>query len=134
MLAFIKANIYNIITIAILAIIIALIINNLVKKKKSGKGSCGGDCSSCGVECNHLTASKYITTLLVIDGMSCGMCEAHINDVVRREFKVKSVHSSHKNKTCEIVSNEPLDEEKLKKVIGDTGYTVKAIHSTANAK
>lgn len=134
MLAFIKANIYNIITIAILAVIIALIINNLVKKKKSGKGSCGGDCSSCGVECNHLTASKYITTLLVIDGMSCGMCEAHINDVVRREFKVKSVHSSHKNKTCEIVSKEPLDEKKLKKVIGDTGYTVKAIHSTANAK
>lgn len=134
MLAFLKANIYNIITIAVLAVIVALIINSLIKKKKSGKGSCGGDCSSCGVGCSHSTASKYVTTLLVIDGMSCGMCEAHINDVVRREFKVKSVHSSHKIKTCEIVSKEPLDEEKLKKVIGDTGYTVKAIHSTANAK
>ena len=134
MLAFLKANIYNIITIAVLAVIVALIINSLIKKKKSGKGSCGGDCSSCGVGCSHSTASKYVTTLLVIDGMSCGMCEAHINDVVRREFKVKSVHSSLKNKTCEIVSKEPLDEEKLKKVIGDTGYTVKAIHSTANAK
>lgn len=26
---------------------------------------------------------------LKIDGMSCGMCEAHINDAVRAAFRIK---------------------------------------------
>ena len=65
-----------------------------------------------------------IKTTVGIEGMSCGMCEAHINDVVRREFKVKSVKSSVKKKNSEIVSKEPIDEEKLRKAITDTGYTV----------
>ena len=70
-----------------------------------------------------------IKTTVGIEGMSCGMCEAHINDVVRREFKVKSVKSSVKKKNSEIVSKEPIDEEKLRKAITDTGYTVTGITS-----
>ena len=31
--------------------------------------------------------TRYV---LQIDGMQCGMCESHINDAVRREFKVKA--------------------------------------------
>ena len=34
---------------------------------------------------------------LKIDGMMCGMCEAHINEAVRAAFKVKKVSSSHTN-------------------------------------
>ena len=30
-----------------------------------------------------------------IDGMACGMCEAHINEAVRNAFQVKKVASSH---------------------------------------
>ena len=30
-----------------------------------------------------------------VDGMQCGMCEAHINEAVRGAFKVKKVTSSH---------------------------------------
>ena len=30
-----------------------------------------------------------IKTTLKIDGMMCGMCEAHMNDVIRKNFKVK---------------------------------------------
>ena len=26
---------------------------------------------------------------LKIDGMMCGMCEAHMNDLIRKNFKVK---------------------------------------------
>ena len=36
---------------------------------------------------------------LKIDGMSCGMCEAHINDTVRAAFRIKKVDSSHKKGT-----------------------------------
>ena len=32
-----------------------------------------------------------IKTTLKIDGMMCGMCEAHMNDVIRKNFKVKKV-------------------------------------------
>ncbi len=32
---------------------------------------------------------------LSIEGMACGMCEAHINEAVRNAFKVKKVSSSH---------------------------------------
>ncbi len=33
---------------------------------------------------------------LRIDGMSCGMCESHVNDTIRQKFNVKKVTSSHK--------------------------------------
>ena len=32
---------------------------------------------------------------LDVDGMACGMCEAHVNDAVRKAFQVKKVTSSH---------------------------------------
>ena len=31
-----------------------------------------------------------------IDGMACGMCEAHVNDCIRANFAVKKVTSSFK--------------------------------------
>lgn len=68
-------------------------------------------------------------TVLGIDGMVCSMCEAHINDAIRRAFPVKKVSSSAAKKQCEIVSEEPLDERKLRDVIAPTGYTLLSIHS-----
>lgn len=37
-----------------------------------------------------------IKTTLTIDGMMCPMCESHINDVIRKDFEIKKVSSSHK--------------------------------------
>lgn len=34
---------------------------------------------------------KMFRTVVKIDGMMCGMCEAHINDAIRRNFNVKKV-------------------------------------------
>ena len=66
---------------------------------------------------------------LQIDGMMCGMCEAHINDALRRVFGVKKVASSRREGKTEIFTDAPLDEEQLKKVIGDTGYTLTDIRT-----
>ncbi len=63
-----------------------------------------------------------IKTVLKIDGMMCGMCESHVNDAIRQSFKVKKVNSSHKKGETEIVSEEELPEEELKKVVEATGY------------
>lgn len=62
-------------------------------------------------------------TLVSIDGMACGMCEAHINDAIRKYFDVKKVTSSHSKKETVIISKEILNQDKLKQVIQDTGYT-----------
>lgn len=73
---------------------------------------------------------KYV---LGIDGMMCGHCEAHMNDAIRNNFSVKKVESSHAKKQCEIIADE-LDEEALKKVVADTGYTLLSIEKTPYEK
>lgn len=55
------------------------------------------------------------------------MCEAHINETIRRNFDVKKVVSSHRKNTTEIVSAESLDRERLTDVIAKTGYTLAEI-------
>ena len=65
-----------------------------------------------------------IETVLKIDGMSCGMCESHINDVIRNQFKVKKVKSSYRKGQTIIISEEKLDHSELKNAISNTGYTV----------
>lgn len=65
-----------------------------------------------------------IKTTLKIDGMMCGMCESHINDIIRQNFKVKKVTSSHSKGVTEIISDTQPDETALKEAIGKTGYKV----------
>ena len=70
-----------------------------------------------------------VKTTVKIDGMMCGMCEAHMNDAFRKNFKVKKVTSSHSKKQSEIISNEPLDADAVKKVVDETGYTFVSVSS-----
>ena len=65
-----------------------------------------------------------IKTTLTIDGMMCGMCESHINDTIRQNFKVKKVTSSHSKGTTEIISESTIDETMLREAVGKTGYKV----------
>lgn len=62
-----------------------------------------------------------------IDGMMCGMCESHINDAIRRSFAVKKVSSSRSKGKTEIIANDPLDEDSLRKIIEETGYSVLSV-------
>ena len=59
-----------------------------------------------------------------IDGMMCGMCEAHICDAIRNAFpdakKVKA--SKSRGEASFLTDREPAADE-LKKAITDTGYT-----------
>lgn len=64
-----------------------------------------------------------------VSGMACSMCEAHINDAIRKAFPVKKVTSSHGRGTTEIIAENPLDEEKLRDCVAATGYTVTGIQS-----
>lgn len=68
-------------------------------------------------------------TTVGIEGMMCGMCENHVNEAIRKNFTVKEVSSSHSKNATEIISEEALDEEKLKETIAETGYTLTSIKS-----
>ena len=70
-----------------------------------------------------------IKTTVGIDGMMCGMCEIHVNDAIRKSFDIKKVSSSHSKKKTEIISEEAIDEDKLRAVIDETGYTVLSVDS-----
>jgi len=73
-------------------------------------------------------------TILKIDGMMCGMCEAHINDAVRAAFRVKKVSSSRKKGVTEIVSETPLDEKLIRECIEKTGYKLLSVCSEEYVK
>ena len=67
---------------------------------------------------------KYI---LEIEGMKCSMCEAHINDVVRKTVNCKKLKSSHKKNLTTFMSEDLIDEDYLKDAIENTGYKVLSI-------
>jgi len=65
-----------------------------------------------------------------IDGMMCGMCEAHICETIRRAFPdAKKVSASRKSGKAEFLSESDINEETLKKAISDTGYTFVSVSS-----
>ena len=68
-------------------------------------------------------------TRLTITDMACGMCEAHVNDAIRKAFPVKKVKSSHRRNLTEIVSDGPLDEQRLREVIAASEYTLTDIET-----
>lgn len=68
-------------------------------------------------------------TIAKVDGMRCGMCESHVNDVLRRNFDVKKVNASHAKGEVVIVSEQPVDEQKLRFAVGEQGYAVGTVTS-----
>ncbi len=74
-----------------------------------------------------------IRTTVKIEGMMCGMCEAHINDAIRAAFPVKKVSSSHVKGEAVILSERPLDREKLRQAVDATGYTFVSVSEEAAA-
>ena len=57
-----------------------------------------------------------------VDGMMCGMCEAHVNDAVRRFLPVKKVTSSHKKSETVILTEQDFDDDRITAAIKDSGY------------
>ena len=61
---------------------------------------------------------------IAVEGMACSMCEAHINDAVRKAFPVKKVTSSRSKKETTVIVETDLDEDALRAAISATGYEV----------
>ena len=77
---------------------------------------------------------NMIRTIVSVDGMACGMCEAHINDAVRAALPVKKVTSSRARKETIILSDVRLDHEAVKRAITGAGYTPLSVNEEAIEK
>ncbi len=76
-----------------------------------------------------------LQTTLGIEGMMCGMCEAHMNDLVRKLYpNVQKVSSSSSKKQTVILSEQELDKEKLEEAVKSIGYTMTSFQSEPYVK
>lgn len=62
--------------------------------------------------------------VLKIDGMKCGECESHVNDIIRRNFKVKKVSSSYRTGEVKILSKEELNLQEIEEKLMSYGYKI----------
>ncbi len=66
---------------------------------------------------------------LSIEGMMCGMCEAHICDELRKICPPKAkISASHTAGTAEIILDESPDVARMKAAIKATGYQVLGVN------
>ena len=66
-----------------------------------------------------------VKTILKIDGMMCNMCEAHVNEVIRKSIPgAKKVKSSHTKGESSFVTAENPDVLEITKAMDGTGYKV----------
>lgn len=64
-----------------------------------------------------------VKSVVNIEGMSCGMCEAHISDTIRKVYpKAKKISASHTKNVATFITDDAVDYAPLKKAIDDTGY------------
>ncbi len=65
-----------------------------------------------------------IKTNVRIDGMMCGMCEAHICDLIRKTFPdAGKVTASHRKGVASFVTGKEPDVNLLEKAITSIGYS-----------
>ncbi len=70
-----------------------------------------------------------LKVIFEVEGMRCGMCETHVNDVVRRVEGVKKVTSSYAKGRTEVIAEDGADIERIKEAIEKQGYGVGKIET-----
>lgn len=61
---------------------------------------------------------------ILIDGMSCGHCVAHVKEALESLKGVTSVDVSLENKCASIESESAIEDSEIKSVIEEEGYDV----------
>ncbi len=72
--------------------------------------------------------------ILTIEGMHCPMCESHVNEAIKKAFKVKKVTSSHKQNQTIIICENDIANDKIKSVIDQIDYDLKSIRRETEEK
>ena len=76
-----------------------------------------------------------IRTTVKIDGMMCGMCEAHVCDAIRNALPyAKKVSASRSKGEATFLSEETPDEQAIRYAIAATGYNCLSVSSEEYVK
>ncbi|MBR2742604.1 MAG: heavy-metal-associated domain-containing protein [Clostridia bacterium] len=76
-----------------------------------------------------------IKTTLRIEGMTCGMCEAHICDTIRKTVpSAKKVAASRSKREASFLTETAVDGERLRSAINATGYSCLSVETAAYEK
>ena len=71
--------------------------------------------------------NKYV---IGIDGMKCGMCEMHVEDIIRKNFTYKKVRASHIKASVVVISPSDISREDFDKAFYPTGYRLTSYSKT----
>ena len=79
--------------------------------------------------------SGMIKTTMKIDGMMCGMCEAHVCDAIRKAVPTaRKVAASRSKKEASFLTEEAVDADRLRAAVDATGYTCLGVESAPYEK
>ena len=70
-----------------------------------------------------------VKTIISVDGLVCDMCDAHMNDAIRKAFKVKKVTTSHSKGETVVISENEMSREDIEKAVNGTGYKILDVKS-----
>lgn len=62
-----------------------------------------------------------------VEGMMCGMCEAHVNDAIRRALPVKKVTSNHRRGETVILCEQDPSDDRIAAAVKESGYDFKGL-------
>ena len=63
-----------------------------------------------------------VKIIIEIEGMHCGMCEAHVNDAVRKIAGVKKVKAAHARGRAEIIAEDESVKDACVNAVAALGY------------
>lgn len=63
-----------------------------------------------------------MTKVMTVDGMMCGMCEAHVADALRKVPGVESAKASRAKKQARVTCSSDVTDEALLQAVQATGY------------
>ena len=73
-------------------------------------------------------------TVVGVEGLSCWHCEKHLCDAVNEKFDVQKVTASREKKECEIISENELDETKIREAVESCGFKFLSVKSESYEK
>lgn len=63
-----------------------------------------------------------IKTIVKLEGMMCHNCEAHMVKAFEEAFDLKKATASHESSQAELISENELDNDKLRQTVESAGY------------
>ncbi len=72
--------------------------------------------------------------IIGIEGMRCPHCEAHVRDALNKAYNPRSIKVSHVDKNAILNVESSINEEEVKSIVKEAGYTVTSFEEKEEKK